>query len=245
MAHQESPPAIPPAIEVEGLTKQFGLLSVLRGVNLQVEAGERLVLFGPNGAGKTTLIRILATLARPSSGRVRVLGWDVRVEADAVRGALALVAHGHHLYDDLTARENLAFSARMEGRNGDGSALEGALKEVGLEAFADAKVRTFSAGMKRRAALARLFLRRPRLVLLDEPYTGLDPDGAAVLDRFLEDHRRRGGTALLSTHDHEHGYRMSDRIAILSGGRIAWQARREAVSLEAVREAYALVGRGR
>lgn len=245
MAFQETLVAVPPAIEVEELTKQFGLLSVLRGVNLRVETGERLVLFGPNGAGKTTLIRILATLARPSGGRVRVLGWDVGAEADAVRGAMALVAHGHHLYDDLTARENLAFSARMEGRDGDASALERALKEVGLEAFADAKVRTFSAGMKRRAALARLFLRRPRLVLLDEPYTGLDPDGAAVLDRFLEDHRGRGGTALISTHDHEHGYRIGDRVAILGGGRIEWQARREAVSLETVREAYMHASRGR
>ncbi len=245
MVVQASPPEGRPAIEVEGVAKQYGLLAVLRGVNLRVAEGERLVLFGPNGAGKTTLIRILATLTRASEGRVRVFGWDVRTEADAVRAALALVAHGHHLYDDLTARENLAFSARMGGVNGGGEALGRALKEVGLEAFADARVRTFSAGMKRRVALARLFLRRPRLVLLDEPYTGLDPDGAAVLDRFLEDHRGRGGTAVMATHDHEHGYGISDRIAILGRGRIEWQARREAVSLEAVREAYASVGRGK
>jgi heme exporter protein A len=245
MAVQGSPAGSQPAVEVEGLTKQFGLLTVLRGLDLRVAQGERLVLFGPNGAGKTTLLRILATLAKPTGGSARVLGWDVRAQADEIRTNLALVAHGHHLYDDLTASENLAFSARMAGMNGGSAALEQALKAVGLEAFADARVRTFSAGMKRRVALARLFLRRPRLVLLDEPYSGLDPDGAAVLDRFLEDHRHRGGTAILATHDHDHGYRMGERIAILAGGRIGWEARRDAVSLDAVREAYALLGRGR
>src|SRR5256886_11327534 len=172
-----------PPIQVIGLRKAFGAHVVLDDVSLEVRPGEAVALVGPNGAGKTTLLRILATLLRPSRGTARVAGYDCAQEAERVRAHVGLLAHGAWVYEDLTPLENLKFWATLAGLPRGLDALHGALAAVELDRVADERVRTFSLGMKRRLALARLVLARPSVLLLDEPHAGLDPRAGKWLHR--------------------------------------------------------------
>lgn len=216
-------------IETRALTKNFGLKPVLRGVDLRLEPGEFAALMGPNGAGKTTLLRILATLARPTFGAVRVAGFALPAQAEQVRRRLGVIAHQPLLYADLTAEENLRFYARMYGVN-DPRRLGALLERVGLAARRRDLVRVFSRGMQQRLAIARGLLHDPEIVLLDEPYTGLDPDGAALLDEVVRELAARGCTLLMVTHDLAHGFALAGRSLILARGRIEADLRREAMS---------------
>src|SRR5438552_3047016 len=165
--------AADPLIRVTGLRKAFAGHVVLADVRLEVRAGEAVALLGANGAGKTTLLRILATLTRPSRGTAFVLGHDCARAPERVRPHIGLVAHGAYVYEDLTALENLRFWTALSGLAADGAVLARALAAVELERFAGERVRTFSAGMKRRLSLARFVLSRPRVLLLDEPFAAL------------------------------------------------------------------------
>jgi heme exporter protein A len=212
-----------PMIEIRKLTKTFGLNPVLRGLDLDVERGQFLALLGPNGSGKTTLLRILAALSRPTGGTVRIGGWDLPAEADFVRAQLGVVSHLPLLYDTLTAEENLLLFARLydlppEGRR---PRVDAVLERVGLKRRARDVVRTFSRGMQQRLAIARAILHDPAILLLDEPYTGLDQDAAALLDALLREVAVGGRTVVMTTHDLRRGHALADRIAILSRGRIA------------------------
>src|SRR5581483_2591619 len=223
---------------VAGLTKVYGASVALRGVTLGVPAGAVLSVLGHNGSGKTTLLRLLATLTRPTAGSARIGGHDVVRERDEVRRLVGLVGHGTLLYDDLTARENLAFAAVLDGAPRDRHAAEAALARVGLEALADTRVRQLSTGMRRRVALARVMLRRPRVLLLDEPFAGLDQDGAKRLEEYLREFRAEGGAALLVTHSLARGLALGDRVAILAGGRLATDEAREALTEERLGRLY-------
>src|SRR5437879_11974246 len=163
-----------PIVRVVDIRKVFGLRPVLDGVGLGVRGGEAVALLGANGAGKTTLLKILATLLRPTRGTATIAGHDVAREPEAVRALIGVVAHGAWVYDDLTARENLRFWATLGGLEAGADELSAALAGVGLERAAEARVRTFSAGMKRRLSLARVMLAPPRVPPLDEPFPGLD-----------------------------------------------------------------------
>jgi heme exporter protein A len=189
------------AIDASAVARRFGTRWVLRGVSLQVRAGEVVGLLGANGSGKTTLLRILATLLRPSAGAASVYGHDVVGAADAVRGTVGLLGHTPGLYDDLTARENLRFAATMLGLGPAGEATNAALARVGLAHVADERVRGFSAGMERRLAVARLLLANPRLLLLDEPYSNLDPEGIEMMSGVITEAARRGGAAVVVLHE--------------------------------------------
>src|SRR5581483_8263548 len=164
-----------PLVHVAGLRKLYGAHRVLDDVSLDVAGAEAVALLGANGAGKTTLLRILATLARPTRGAARVAGFDCCREPERVRERVGVVAHGLWVYDDLTALENLRFWATLAGLPARPQELQDALAAVELERAAHARVRTFSAGMKRRLSLARLVLAGPSVLLLDEPFAGLDP----------------------------------------------------------------------
>ncbi len=212
-------------IETRALTKTFGLQPVLRGVDLTIARGERVALMGPNGAGKTTLLRIIATLARASFGAVRVAGHSLPHEAEQVRRRLGVIAHHPLLYGDLTAEENLRFYARMYGLADDGAHLGRLLERVGLAARRRDLVRTFSRGMQQRLAIARGLLHSPDVLLLDEPYTGLDPAGAQLLDEVVRAATARGCTILMTTHDLEHGFALAQRAVILVRGKIVFSAR--------------------
>jgi heme ABC exporter ATP-binding subunit CcmA len=212
-----------PAIEADGLTRRFGASWVLRGVSLRVEPGTIVGLLGANGSGKSTLLRILATLLRPNGGVARVGGVDLAADPDGVRRQVGFLAHSAGLYDDLTARENLAFAATMLGcPAGDLDALlDALLARVGLTAVADRRVRGFSAGMQRRLALARLLLGSPRVLLLDEPYSNLDADGIALMNGMLRDAVAQGAAALVVLHETAPAAGLLDRSVTIVDGRIA------------------------
>jgi heme exporter protein A len=225
------------AIEVVGLRKSFGALSVLRGVDLEVLPGERVLLVGPNGSGKTTLIKVLATLLRPTAGYALVAGFDVVRQAELVRRCVGLVSHQTFLYGELTVAENLAFYARMYGVGGSGRARE-LLSLVGLSDRAGRQTRTLSRGMQQRLALARVALHRPPVLLLDEPDAGLDQQGVAVLDGMLRDSAESGCATLFTSHNLQRGLDMATRVAVLSKGRIVFQAPRERLNAGDFEEAY-------
>ncbi|MCC6187971.1 MAG: heme ABC exporter ATP-binding protein CcmA [Anaerolineales bacterium] len=208
-------------IEARGLKKAFGLRPVLRGVDLEIASGEFVALMGPNGAGKTTLMRILATLSRPNAGLVRVAGFLLPAGAAEVRQRLGVVTHHTLLYSDLTAEENLRFYARLYALGRADGRIGAALAQVGLERRRRDLVRTFSRGMQQRLAIARALLPDPAVMLFDEPYTGLDPDAALMLDEVLRCVAQSGRTVLISTHDLPRGLALAHRVLILSRGVIA------------------------
>jgi heme exporter protein A len=209
------------AIEATGIARRFGTSWVLRGIELSVAPREVLGLLGANGSGKSTLLRIIATLLRPHAGRARVCGHDVADEGDRVRSLIGYLAHASGLYDDLTARENLGFAARMLDR--DYHEIEPALARVGLLNVAHRPVRGMSAGMQRRLAFARLMLVRPRVLLLDEPYSNLDADGITLVNELLAEWVHDGAAALIVLHELAPAVGMLDRTVTLLDGRIATQ----------------------
>ena len=231
-------PASDLMIHAEHLRKTYGPTAVLDDVSLELGTGEGLTLLGPNGTGKTTLLRIVATLLRPTSGSLRVAGADAVQEPEAVRGAIDMVGHGSWVYEDLSALENLRFWTVMGGHDAGEARLRAALEEVELDASADRRARTFSAGMKRRLALARVLLGRARLLLLDEPFTGLDRAGRKWLGEFLLSFKSRGGALILATHSFDAGVGVADRVAILAGGRIVLDRPAAALGLEDLRRLY-------
>ncbi len=207
-------------IEIKGLIKNYGLNSVLRGVDLHVGAGDFVTLVGSNGAGKTTLLRIVATLQRSTAGEVKVGGWSLPKHAAKVREHIGLVSHHALLYGDLTAAENLTFFARLYRLENPQDRVAAALKTVGLLARQRDPVSTFSRGMVQRLTIARATLHEPDVLLLDEPYTGLDQDAAQLLDDLLRREWENGRTILMITHDLTHGLNLCDRVAILNRGKI-------------------------
>jgi heme exporter protein A len=232
-----------PTIQTRGLTKAFGHQVALRGVDLDVAEGEFLTLFGPNGAGKTTLIRIIASLARPTSGHVRVRGEDLDKAATSVRRHIGLISHNPLLYGDLTADENLRFFARMYDLSDAGiesvaSRIDTMLEQVGLAARRRDPVRTFSRGMVQRLAIARAILHNPAIMLLDEPYTGLDLQAADMLRSVLQELAASNRTVILTTHNLEQGLEMCDRAAILNRGKLAWEGQRAGVDLAGMKAIY-------
>ncbi len=207
-------------IRVQGLVKRFGYTIVLRGVSLHIPEGQTVVLLGPNGAGKTTFLRILATLLKPSAGRVQIGGFDLAKEPHRVRHLLGYVSHQPLLYPDLSARENLRFFARLYGMFHPDDRIDELLAKVGLLRRADDLVRTFSRGMVQRLTITRALLHNPPILLLDEPDTGLDPHAAAMLAALLRDVAGSGRTILLTTHNLARGVDFADRVLVLAGGKV-------------------------
>ena len=225
-------------IAARGLRKAFGSNLVLDGIDLDVRRGEAVALLGANGAGKTTLLRVAATLVRPTRGSIRVAGADCAREPETARRQLGFLGHGSWLYEDLTALENLRFWATLGGLPAQASALRAALATVELDRWADERVRPFSAGMKRRLSIARLLIAQPRVLLLDEPFTGLDQRGAKWLEEHLQGFKSAGGALLMSTHSFGRGFGLADRAAILAGGRIAADVAVAPLGAEGVRRLY-------
>jgi heme exporter protein A len=216
--------------------KAFGERRAVDGLDLELAAGECLAVLGPNGAGKTTLLRMLATLARPDAGRLAVAGHALPEEAVRARALIGYLGHDPLVYLDLTAWQNLELFADLYGLDDARRRIEDALADVGLLARAYDPVRAFSRGMAQRLGLARMLLHGPRLLLLDEPYSGLDAQGAALLDRVL---RERGERAVVVvTHDLERALALADRVLVLRAGRAVLSEPRRATDPVAFRARY-------
>ena len=210
------------SVEARGLTKTYGRQRALAGVDLVLRAGEATALLGPNGAGKSTLVSILATLVAPSAGEVRYGGS--RAGDDGLRGAIGVIAHESLCYGDLSGGENLEFFARLYGLGDARGRARALLDRVGLGDAAARPARTYSRGMLQRLAVARALVHRPRLLLADEPFTGLDRAGVALLGELLAEERARGTILVVVTHDFDAVAALVDRVVVLARGRVAHDA---------------------
>lgn len=210
-----------PAIVADALVRTYGTVTAVDGVSLSVERGEFFALLGPNGAGKSTTLHMLTTLLLPSAGRAFVMGYDVVRQAADVRRSLGMVFQDPALDDRLTARENLEIHAVLYGmpRSGRREAIERALAWGSLDAVGDRRVRTFSGGMKRRLELARALMHGPRVLFLDEPTIGLDPQGRRNLWEHIDGLRKDGMTVLMTTHNLPEA-EACDRVGIIDHGRL-------------------------
>jgi len=208
----------PTAIRFENIDKRYGGLYALRSVSLTIAAAECVALAGRNGSGKTTLLRIAARLVRPSSGKLSFSSAE-GAENIVARNA-GFVAHATMVYDELTAEENLLLFARLQGIAQPGKRVEAMLREVGLFERRDSLVRTFSRGMRQRVAIARALLNSPGALLLDEPATGLDPQGTAWLAQTLRRMRDAGCTILMSLHGESEISSLATRAIRLDAGAI-------------------------
>lgn len=217
-----SAPSNEPAIRAAALRRLYGALPALDGVDLMVPSGTCVLLLGANGAGKSTLLRVVSTLIPPTSGTLRIYGADARrADRTTLRRRIGLLAHQTYLYENLTAVENLHFYARLYGLPSPRDAAHEALASAALEDRAADLVRTFSRGMKQRLAIARALLHDPDLLLLDEPFTGLDRESCARLTAQLAASRDAGRTCLLATHAIAEATGLADRVVVLAAGRVA------------------------
>jgi heme exporter protein A len=235
-----------PLIEAHALTKAFGLTFALRTLDLSVTRGEFVVLLGHNGSGKSTLLRLLMGLSRPTTGTLTIGGWEIPREADAMRSQVGVVSHKPLLYDTLTAHDNLRFFASMYNipRATADARIKELLARVGLARRADDLVRTYSRGIQQRLSIVRALLHNPDILLMDEPHTGLDRDGSALLDTLLQEAHATQRTILMATHELERAAALATRIVILARGALVYDAPAAGFDGERLAVQYAAVSRG-
>jgi len=214
-----------PLVRLVNLTRKFGPVTAVKNVNLEIRTGDFLAIFGPNGAGKTTLLKMVASLLPPTSGEVVFLPNG----SGPNRSQVGYVSHQTLLYNELTGRENLAFYGQLYSVPDPEEAAGDTLQKMGLREAADLPVRGYSRGMKQRLTLGRALLHQPRLVLLDEPYTGLDQHGCRLLTKILLSLREEGRTVLMITHSLAEGLELGSRVIIQHRGKLVFQANRDEV----------------
>lgn len=225
------------AIETKKLTKVFGDRKALDKVSIEVPEGAFLSIFGPNGAGKTTLVRTLATLSRATSGTALVAGFDAKEEPDKVREHIGLISHNPMLYPNLTAMENLMFTAQLYGVVNAEERVRELLRAVELDHRRFDVVRTFSRGMTQRLSIARALMNDPDVVFLDEPYAGLDPHAVEIFDGLIEQ-LRDGRTFIMVSHDLQKGFDVCTHALVLARGRVVNYAPKEDIDFEQFRQLY-------
>jgi ABC-2 type transport system ATP-binding protein len=211
---------MPPLLEVHDLVKKYGEFSAVKGISFDIQEGEIFSLLGPNGAGKTTTISVLSTLYSPSSGDALVGGHSVAKEPMAVRNLIGVVPQDLAIYDDLTARENLTFWGQMYGLSGKPlkTRITEVLEQIGLSDKADQRIKTYSGGMKRRVNIGVGLLHKPRLIFMDEPTVGIDPQSRRAILDSVKDLNQQGMTVLYTTHYMEEAQELSDRVGIIDHG---------------------------
>jgi len=225
-------------IAAEGLTKQIGSKKILKGIDLEIASGEFVTCFGPNGAGKSTTLKILALLSKPSSGKLFIDGKDVNEHGQDLRSKVGVISHNTFLYANLTAKENLQFYGKMYEVPKLESRIDEILEQVGL-AYAAADITgTFSRGMQQRLAIARSLVHNPPILLMDEPYTGLDEMAKGILSSVLESLSDNKHTVFLITHDFDQGLEQSDQTVILVEGRIVHRCNPRDITREEFRQLY-------
>ena len=225
------------AIEVKRLIKSYGEHHALRGIDLNVKWGDILAIFGPNGAGKTTLLKVLATLVKPSAGDVSVAGFNLKQDAIMIRRRIGVVTHQTLLYDDLSAYENLRFYGKMYDVSNLRDRISQLVAQVGLESRIHDPVRTLSRGMQQRLAIARALIHDPPVLLLDEPGTGLDQHASAMFATILNSTPSKQRAVLMTSHSLEQGAALSNRIAIMADGKIAYEGSKQ-MDISNLRDVY-------
>jgi heme exporter protein A len=231
-------PRAEPTVLTRELRRDYGERVALRGISVELGPGETLAVLGPNGAGKTTLLRVLATLLRPSAGSVSVLGAELPRQAWRARGRIGYVGHRPLLYRDLSAAENLRFHSRLHGLGPAGIARAAELLErVGMSARVDERAANLSAGMAQRVAICRALLHEPELLLLDEPFSHLDPAGAALVEPLIA--ARPDRARVIVTHDVQAGLARAERVLALSpGGGVVYEGPVSGLSERDARDLY-------
>jgi len=225
-------------ITANSLTKQFGPLMALRGIDLDIRPGEFATIVGPNGAGKTTLLRILATLSRPTHGHVSIAGHALPKGADEARRQIGLLSHQPLLYGDLTAEENLRFFGAMYDVPNLNVRIDQLFDQVNLADRRRDRARTFSRGMQQRLAIARALLHDPAVLLLDEPFTGLDPQASDRLEQLLHTLNDGSRTVVMTIHDLERGWALCTRALVIARGKIVFEARTADLDAATFRSEY-------
>lgn len=210
-------------IDVKGLVKKIGVKTVLRNLDLSLKEGDFLALFGPNGAGKTTLIKILCSLMIPTSGKVIVGGLDARSQCVALHKVIGVISHNTFLYENLSAVENLSFYGRMYDVPNLKEKIEAYMELVGLSQYRNVQIHTFSRGMKQRLSVARAIIHDPSILFLDEPYTGLDQQGADDLKHLLMQFQEQGKTIILTSHNLSRGLELCTQAAVLKSGTLIFK----------------------
>jgi heme exporter protein A len=224
------------ALLSRGIEKKYGYAFAVRKLDLEVRRGEFVALFGRNGAGKTTLLKIAATLVRPTGGTLTIEGFDVHKEPEKARRHIGFLSHNTFVYRDLSAFDNLRFFCRLYQVDDSEDRILALLDRVGLRRRAQDPVRAFSRGLQQRVGIARVMLHDPSLILLDEPYTGLDVQAADTLDTILDEASSQGKTVILSSHDIDQGLRAASRAVVMDKGAIVYSGTSKD---PAVRDAYA------
>jgi heme exporter protein A len=209
-------------IEARGLNKKFGYKTALRNVDIFLKAGDSLALFGPNGAGKSTLIQVLCSLLQPTSGNVRIAGYEARRDRQAVHQIMGLIAHQTFLYPHLTAWENLKFYGTMYSVARLNDRIPEVLDLVGMGDYSNDAVQNFSRGMQQRLSIGRAIIHDPMIIFLDEPFTGLDQQGSEDFIKLILQFRAQGKTVIMASHHLHLGIELCDRAAILKSGKIVY-----------------------
>jgi heme exporter protein A len=220
------------------LTKSFGRFTALRSLSIEVPRGESLTIVGRNGAGKTTFLKIVSSIIRSYTGEVLIAGKNLKATDEDTRRTIGFVSHESLLYKDLTVRDNLVFYARMYGVAERDRKIAEMIRRVDLEAKTNVLVRALSRGMKQRLSLARAFIHGPSILLLDEPFTGLDERASEILDSFLGEFKTGGGTLVMVTHDIERGWKLADRVVVFEKGRIVHETSPRGSSFDTFRSEY-------
>ncbi len=210
-------------IEVKGLVKKFGFKTVLRKIDLFLKKGDFLALFGPNGAGKTTLIQIISSLMSPTSGKVRISGFDIRHDREAIHRIIGVISHHTFLYNNLSGFENLKFYGMMYDVSNLEKKIEKLLELVGLSEHRNEPIHIYSRGMQQRLSVARAIIHDPLILLLDEPYSGLDQRGSEDLKQLLMKFRNQGKTLIMTSHNLNRGLELCNHAAILNSGRLVYK----------------------
>jgi heme exporter protein A len=231
-------------IEIKKLTKQADNKLILRGIDLSITQGETVAILGPNGAGKSTLLKVLATLIKPTSGLVKINGLDLKKDHIEVKKMFGYLPHSSLLYDHYTPLENLVFFGNLYGVKDVEDRARKLVNEVGLSFFINEPVKNFSRGMIQRIAIARAIIHEPKIMLLDEPHTGLDQGAISILNNVILSMKQKGCTTLMVTHDFKQAAEICDRIIIVKNGKIADDFKINSQSLSLVSEKYQVLVEG-
>ena len=226
------------SLQAHNIKKSFDNRQVLRGISLEVPEGAFISLAGGNGAGKTTLMKILAKLMKPDTGSIAVFGTDIWGDSDAARRHIGFLSHQILMYNELNALENLRFTARLFGLKDYHSRIESVLKKLHLFHRQYDPVKTYSRGMQQRLALARAILHDPDILLLDEPFSGLDESGIDIFTEYIESFRTNNKSAILVSHNVEIGYHLSDELYILHRGEIGFHGKKSDISYHEYHSEY-------